>query len=340
MVAGRVAGVSVVDSVELGAPGGVRAVALLVQAGPGERRPTRLVYLASGEGPRRTIRSASLSGFGGWPRGRLGFGAVDVDGDGVREPYLVGYDDGTEGYGIDLSVLRPDGRGQYSYLYDGAWGDLTSRRGRFPEGLPVPGPATRRWARRLAERVADSIDAGAHDPEVIRLFAEEARWVAEHGRGYHDGPMHPRWERGGVPSWLKEHCQARDGTLGWIAPFRGNVVAVDTARGRHFIVFVPQYRRGGVAGIVVGRRYVWLGKTARVGSGYGLLAYDKPHERLVTIPVPELAAKDRICRGTAVCGGPWLSLRGGRIYGDGTLLTLPDSIDPRVELAGATSCSE
>jgi len=84
---------------------------------------------------------------------------------------------------------------------------------------------------------------------------------------------------------------------------------------------------------------VWLGQTARVGSGYGLVAYDKPQERLVTVPIPELASRDRICRGIAVCGGPGLSLRGGRIRGNDTILTLPDSIDPRVELADATWCS-
>jgi hypothetical protein len=42
--------------------------------------------------------------------------------------------------------------------------------------------------------------------------------------------------------------------------------------------------------------------------------------------------------GLAVCGGPWLSLRNGRIQGDTIDLTLPDSIDPRVEFAGATWC--
>ncbi|HEU4562346.1 MAG TPA: hypothetical protein VFS20_31235 [Longimicrobium sp.] len=337
VVAGRVPGVTVVDSAELGRPGGTRAVALLVKAGPVEKRPVRLVYLASGEGARRTIRGTNLTASGDWPRGRLGFGAVDVDGDGVREPYAVGYGGGTGMYEIELSLMHPDGRGQYTYWYSGAWADLRTRRGKFNEGEPVPGPVTRRWAHRLTETLADSIDPGAHNPEVIRWHAEEDRWVAEHGRGYHDGPMHPRWERGGMPSWLHDRCRARDGTLSWVDRVGGRVMAFDSARGRRFIVHVPERKYENALGIVVGRRYVWLGNTVRTADGFGLLAYDKRRERLVTIPIPELPTSNRGCSLT-VCGGPWLSLRGGRIQGDTIDLTLPDSIDPRVEFAGATWC--
>lgn len=338
MVAGRVAGLSVVDSVELGGPRGARAVAFLVQAGDTADRPTHHVVVASGPADRRTFRSTPLVGIGHRPIGRSGFGAVDVDGDGVREPYVVGWAGGTGGYEIILLLQHPNGRDQYEYWYYGAWGSLRSQAGEFPEG--APGPSTRRWAGRLAQHLADSIDPYAHDPELIRAEAEEARWVAAHGRGYHNGPLHPRWERGDLGSRAVTRCRATDGGLGWVSPSGGNVMAVDQKRGRHFILRVTDNEYDAARGIIAGRRYVWLGNTARAGSGYGLLAFDKRRERLVTIPIPELTAKHGTCGDAKVCGGPQISLRGGRIHADSIFLTLPDSIDARVELAGATSCNE
>jgi hypothetical protein len=149
----------VVDSVELGAPRGVRTVALLVQAGPLDIKPARYVYLASGRAGRRTVRRTQLAGLDRWLRGRLGFGAVDMDGDGGREPYVVGWGSGTSLYEIELAVMHLNGRDQYTYLYRGVWSQPDLRRGSFVEGKPHPGPRIRRWAKRLAESLADSIDA-------------------------------------------------------------------------------------------------------------------------------------------------------------------------------------
>jgi hypothetical protein len=336
VVAGRVPGLSVIDSVELGVRGGARTVALLVQAGPDSTHPTRHVYLASGPAGRRTIRSTHLVGIGSFPRGRQGFGAVDVDGDGVREPYVVASSGGTGGYEIDVSVLRPDWSGTYDYEYGGEWSDLSSRRGDFTSASGSPGIRTRRWAERLAGSLADSIDEYARDPEVVRANAERDEWLAEHGRGFHDGPLHPRWKRG-LARWLANDCQASDGTLRWASTFNGVVLGVDSVRRRHFVLRVPDNEYEPARGIVVGRRYVWLGNTAKAGGGFGLVVYDRRRERMGTIPIPELTARDWTCAGP-VCGSQWLSLRGGRIYAGTTALTLPDSIDARTELAGATSC--
>jgi hypothetical protein len=339
VVDGRVPGISVVDSVVLGAPRGVRTVALLVRGGPEDTRPTHHVFLASGPPGSRTIRRTGVVGIGNRPAGTLGFGAVDVDGDGVREPYVVGWDGGTGRFEIDVALMHPNDVGAFEYRYNGAWADLDTRGGDLASDTrPPPGPRTRRWLERMGGRVADAVDPIARDPEVLRDHAEEHRWLAEHGRGFHEGPLHPRWYPGGLPSWLSDVCQARDGDLGWMSPYRSNVYAVDHRRHRHFILRVPDTSYESAAGLVVGRRYVWLGNTAKAGGGYGLLAWDRRRERMVTVPIPELRAKDWNCGDGPVCRSPRLSLRGGRILADSTILTLPDSIDPRVELAGAASC--
>jgi hypothetical protein len=90
IVNGLVENVVVIDSVLLGTRGGARVTALLVRLGP-ERHPGdgwHRVYEVESSGSGRVARATELDALGAVPRNDVGFGAVDLDGDGMREPYI------------------------------------------------------------------------------------------------------------------------------------------------------------------------------------------------------------------------------------------------------------
>lgn len=112
----------------------------------------------------------------------------------------------------------------------------------------------------------------------------------------------------------------------------GDVWGYDRARDRHFLLFAFG-RFDYPNSLVPGARYLWMGTYAPTDGGYGVTVYDRRRERMSVVPVPELGRELPVaCGRTGRCGGgPRLSVRGGRLYGDTVPLTLPDSIVHRVE---------
>lgn len=331
VAAGRVKDAVVLDSVFLGTRDGGRVTALLVRLGP-ERHPGdgwHRVYEVESSGSGRAARATDLDALGAVPRGEVGFGAVDLDGDGMREPYIGHWTGGMQGFIAEVSLLDPRARFPHWYMLEGFYSDLESRRGEFQGGSPPP-PRVRRWMAAHARRVADAADPSARHPRMIHYHADVRQWGRDHGTVFLRGPVRVRWHAGPVPTLWEGSCQTRDGELEWVRV--GGVWGYDRARGRHFLL-LPFDRYTEPHGIVLGARYLWLGTTAPSGEGHGLLAYDRPARRMTVVPVPELTPAASAWCSDHVCGGPVLSLRAGRLYGDTVPLTLPDSFDARAEFS-------
>jgi len=324
VVRGRVAGSTVLDSVSLGRG----AVAVLVRLGPGRSRDYGYfrVYVAEPSDSGRAARATNLEVLGTVPPGQDGFGATDVDGDGRRDPYLAGWTGGNAGYIVSLNVVDRRARRGYWYELYGEWSYLP-RRGEF-QGDPLPAAPMRRWMASHAERVADVADPAARDPVVQRHHAEQRQWERDHGPDFVQGPVRVRWYAGRPPLGWQPRCRTREGDLEWL--HEGSVWGYDRARDRHFLLY-DFGRFDYPHGVVTGVRYLWMGTVARTSGGYGVLAYDRPHRRVTVIPVPELGRAIPLACDSDRCGGPSLSVRHGRLYGDTVPLTLPDSIVPRVE---------
>jgi hypothetical protein len=330
IVNGWIPNAAVLDSVFLGRRGGARVTALLVRLGPG-RDPDygwHRVYEVESSDSGRVVRATELEALGSVPRSEAGFGAVDVDGDGMREPYIGHWSGGTQGYIAEVDLLVPGRRHPHWYMLEGFYGDLESRRGDFESAPPRP-PRVQRWMTAHVQRVADAADPNAHHPRMIHYHADVRQWVRDHGADFRQGPVRVRWHAGPVPTLWEGTCRTREGDLEWVMV--GGIWGYDRARGRHFLLR-PHDRYTRPDGIVLGARYLWLGSTAPAGDGYGLLAYDRAARRMTVIPVAGLRPRARSgCEG--VCSGPELSVRGSRLYGDTVPLALPDSIVPAVEFA-------
>lgn len=330
VVAGRVPGVVVVDSVFLGTRGGARVTALLVRLGP-ERQPRdgyHRVYEVQSSESGRAARATELQVLGKVPAGPAGFGAVDLDGDGVREPYVGHWTGGTQGFTAEVSLLDLRRHAPHGYMLEGFYGDLESRRGELQGDRPPPS-AVRRWMTAHVQRVADHADPRARDPVMLHHYADVRQWGRDHGTDLLRGPVRVRWHAGPVPALWQGDCLTRYGDPEWV--MAGGIWGYDPARGRHFLLR-PFDRYSSPHGIVPGARYLWLGTTVPTGNGHGLLAYERSSARMTVVPVPELAPASPWCR-EHVCGGPSLSVRAGRLYGDSIPLTLPDSISPHAEFA-------
>jgi hypothetical protein len=327
VVRGGFLGSAVMDSVSLDDG----RAALLVRLGPEERERYGYwrVYLVESAASGRAARAAELDALGTVPEGRAAFGAVDADGDGRREPYLASWWGGRGGYTITLHLLDERERFPYSYDLFGAWTYLEEREGEFLSD-PAPSARARRWMAEQASRVADVVDPLARDPLVRRHHGEVVQWERDQGMDFVEGPVRVRWRPGPAPLAWGAGCRTRDGDLEWLTD--GMVWGYDRARDRHFLL----YRFGrydSPHGVVPGRRYLWMGTAARTGTGRGLLAWDRASRRIRVVPVPELGRALPVTCGEPRCGGPPLSVRGGRLYGDTVRLTLPDSIVPAVEFA-------
>jgi hypothetical protein len=330
VVRGRVAGLVVLDSAFLGTRRGTRTTAMLVRLGP-ETHPNYgyfRVYVVEASDSGRHARATRLDALGTVPRGKPGFGAADVDGDGRREPYLAGWTGGSGGYTVSVYVLDPRARASY-WWYDlfSAWSYLEPRRGEFQNASPPPA-RVRRWMEAHASRVADVADPSARDTVVLRHHAVQRQWTRDHGVGFHQGRVRVRWQTGTVPFSEWAGCRTRGGDLEWFHD--RSIWGYDRGRNRHFLLFDAD-RYTAPNGLVLGARNVWLSTTAPVGGGYGLLAYDRAHRRVRVVPIPELSGMIRGSCREGLCGGPYLTVRGGRLYGDSVALTLPDSIVPAVE---------
>jgi hypothetical protein len=328
IVNGLIENVVVLDSVFLGTRGGTRVTALLVRLGPGGARyyGWYRVYEVESSDSGRVARATELDALGEVPRSEVGFGAVDLDGDGMREPYIGHWGGGTQGYIAEVDLLDPRRRFPHWYMLEGFYSDLESRRGEY-QGTPPPPPRVGRWLEAHAQRLADTFDSTAHHPRMIHHYADKRQWWRDHGKDVLRGPVRVRWHTGPVPALWEGHCWTRDGDLDWVMV--GGIWGYDRERGRHFLLR-PYDRYSEPGGIVLGTRYLWMGSTAPVGDGLGLLAYDRAARRMTVIPVPGLPLRTQPGYD-GVVPGPALSLRGNRLYGDTVPLTLPDSIVPAVE---------
>lgn len=149
LVNGPIENVAVLDSVLLGRRNGARVTALLVRLGPG-RDPDYgwyRVYEAESSGSGRVARATELDALGSVPRSEVGFGAVDLDGDGMREPYIGHWTGGTQGYIAEVDLLVPRRRHPHWYMLEGFYGTCRA------------GVATSRAIRPLPARAA--VDGGA-----------------------------------------------------------------------------------------------------------------------------------------------------------------------------------
>lgn len=329
LLAGRVAGSAVVDSAVLGTRRGRRVTALLVRLGPG-REPDYgwyRVYEAESTDSGRVARATQLDALGSVPRTEVGFGAVDLDADGVREPYIGHWSGGQEGYIAEVNVLDSGRRFPHWYMLEGIYSDLRSREGEFQGATPPP-PQVRRWMTAHAQRVADAADPTARDPRMLHHHADIRQWIRDHGTDLRRGPVRVRWHAGPVPAVWEGFCRTRDGDVEWVTV--GGIWGYDRARDRHFLLR-PYGRYTQPAGVVPGVRYLWMGSTAPAGDGHGLLAYDRAARRMTVVPVAGLKPAGGDWCDEDVCGGPSLSLRNGLLYGDTVRLALPDSIVPAAE---------
>lgn len=338
IVRGLVRGVAVRDSVFLGTRGGARITAVLVRLGP-ERNPGdgyHRLYEVESSGSRRAARATVLEVLGKVPPGEAGFGAVDLDGDGMREPYVGHWTGGQQGFIAELSLLDPRVRFPYWYMLEGDYGDLESRQGEFQGARPPP-PPVRRWMTAQVQRVADDADPEARNPVMIRRFAEMRQWRRDHGWDFRRGPVRVRWNPGPVPRVYEAPCSTRDGDLEWVMD--GALWGYDRARDRHVLLRVFS-RYNAPNGVVLGVRYVWMGITAPAPGGFGVLAYDRAMRRMEVVPIPGLRPSAWSGCDDGMCSGPSLSLRGGRLYGDSVPLALPDSIASQTEFADtARACT-
>lgn len=335
VVHGRLPGSAVLDSVSLGRG----ATAVLVRLGS-ERDPNygyfRVYVVEPGDGG-RVARATDLEALGTVPPGRAAFGAADPDGDGRRDPYLASWSGGRGGFTVSLHLLDRRARDGYGYDLFGAWTYLDSRKGEFL-GDPPPPASVRRWMAAQAQRVADVADPGARDTVVQRHHAVHRAWSRDHGPDFVHGPVRVRWRAGRPPLMPGTHCRTRDGDLEWMSG--GDVWGYDRARDRHFLL-IAFGRFDYPNSLVPGARYLWMGTYARTNGGYGVVAYDRRRERIHVVPVPELGrALPVACGGIGRCGGgPQLSVRGGRLYGDTVALTLPDSIVRLAEFPDSRVCT-
>ncbi len=327
VVRGRLPGSAVLDSVSLGKG----ATAVLVRLSPELDRNYgyfRVYVVEPGDGG-RVARATNLEALGTVRPGRAAFGAADPDGDGRRDPYLASWTGGRGGFTVSLYLLDRRARDWYWYDLYGAWTYLDSRKGEFLDPSPPP-LSVRRWMAAQAQRVADVADPDARDTVVQRHHAVQRAWRRDHGADFVQGPLRIRWHAGRPPLTPGTHCRTRAGDLEWLGD--GDVWGYDRVRDRHFLLL--EFGRFDYPNsLVPGARYLWMGSYAPADGGYGVVAYDRRRERISVIPVPELGrALPLVCGGPGRCGGgPQLSVRGGRLYGDTIALTLPDSIVRRAE---------
>lgn len=331
VLAGRVVPVVVVDAVQLGTRRGARSTALLVRLGPERHRDNGWyrVYVVQSTDSSRTVTSTTLTALGALPPGEPGFGAVDLDGDGMGEPYVAYWGGGRGGFEVTVARLGPGAPFPDEYMLFSAWTYLDSRKGDFSGNAPRSA-RVRRWLEAHARRVADVADPHARDTLYLRHHAVERQFQRDHGPGFLTGPVRIRWNAGPVPFAEWAGCRTRDGDLQWL--WDESVWGYDPVRGRHFMLHDFAYYAA-PNGLVPGTRYVWLGLMAQGPEGRGFVAYDRRNQRMVVVPVANLDRATNVRCGGHACGGPMLSVRNGRLYGDTVALVLPDSIVPSAEFA-------
>jgi hypothetical protein len=183
----------------------------------------------------------------------------------------------------------------------------------------------RRWMAARASRVADIADPRARDPEMVAHWATLRQWARDHGTGGGSGPVRIRWRPGPVRSAAYAACRLQDGDLTWFSFGGAGVWGYEPARDRHFLLYLPASYHPG-EGLVLGRRYLWMGEGLPADSGAALIAYDRQARRFTAFAMP-------------ASHHSWLSFSSGRLMADSVPLALPDSV-ARTEFGdGATECA-